>query len=245
MLIGIVVISVIGAFFGLSQWSGWTFGPAALMETAFKLDIAGAFNLGGSFGVALLEIIFVFLFVDLFDNVGTLAAVTKRAGLQGPNGEIPRLNRVLYADSSATMVGALAGTTTVTSYIESAAGVAAGGRTGLTAVVTGVLFLLALFVAPLAGLVPSAATAPALVLVGAMMVGALGEVDWSDPLDALPAFLTVIMIPLTFSIANGLAFGITAYAVLKIVTGKAKAGDWMLFVLAGLFVLRFAYLAAG
>lgn len=245
MLIGIVVISVAGAFFGLSQWSGWAFGPAALMETAFKLDIPGAFNLGGSFGVALLEIIFVFLFVDVFDNVGTLAAVTKRAGLQGPDGEIPRLNRVLYTDSAAAMIGAVAGTTTVTSYIESASGIAVGGRTGLTAVVTGLLFLLALFVAPLAGLVPNAATAPALILVGAMMIGALGEVDWSEPLDAVPAFLTVIMIPLTFSIANGLAFGITAYAVLKIVTGKAKPGDWMLFVLGGLFVVRFAYLAAG
>ncbi len=245
MLIGIVAISVIGGFLGLSTWTGWTFGPAALMDTAFKLDIGAAFNLGGSFGVALMEIIFVFLFVDLFDNVGTLAAVTKRAGLQGPDGEIPRLNRILYTDATATVVGALAGTSTVTSYIESASGVAVGGRTGLTAVVTGLLFLVALFLAPLAGLVPAAATAPALILVGAMMVGALGEVDWSEPLDAVPAFLTVVMIPLTFSIANGLAFGITAYAILKIATGKAKPADWMLFVLGGLFVLRFAYLAAG
>jgi AGZA family xanthine/uracil permease-like MFS transporter len=245
MLIGILVVSVIGWFFGLSQWTGWTFGPAALAETAFKLDIPAAFNLGGSFGVALLEIIFVFLFVDLFDNVGTLAAVTKRAGLQGPDGEIPRLNRVLYTDAAATTIGSLAGTTTVTSYIESASGIAAGGRTGLTAVVTGLLFLVALFLAPLVGLVPAAATAPALILVGAMMVGALGEVEWDSPLDALPAFLTVIMIPLTFSIANGLAFGITAYAVLKIVTGKAKPSDWMLFLLGALFVARFVFLAAG
>ena len=244
MLIGILVITVIGWFLGLSKWTGWTFGPAALMQTFGKLDIPGAFNLGGSFGVALLEIIFVFLFVDLFDNVGTLAAVTKRAGLQGPDGEIPRLNRILYADSIAAMAGAVAGTTTVTSYVESASGVAVGGRTGLTAVVTGLLFLLALLVAPLAGLVPAAATAPALILVGAMMVGALGEVEWDNPLDAVPAFLTVVMIPLTFSIANGLAFGITAYAVLKIAAGKAGKGDWMLFVLGGLFVLRFAYLAA-
>jgi len=245
MLIGIVAISVIGSFFGLSQWSGWTFGPAALSETAFKLDIPAAFNLGGSFGVALLEIIFVFLFVDLFDNVGTLAAVTKRAGLQKEDGSIPRLNRVLYTDSAATMIGSLAGTTTVTSYIESASGIAVGGRTGLTAVVTGLLFLLALFLAPLVGLVPAAATAPALILVGAMMMAPLAEVEWDSPLDALPAFLTVIMIPLTFSIANGLAFGITSYAVLKLVTGKAKPGDWMLFVLGALFVARFAFLAAG
>jgi AGZA family xanthine/uracil permease-like MFS transporter len=244
MLIGILTLTVIGWFLGLSKWTGWTFGPAALMDTALKLDIPGAFNLGGSLGVALLEIIFVFLFVDLFDNVGTLAAVTKRAGLQGPNGEIPRLNRILYADATATVVGSLAGTSTVTSYIESASGVAVGGRTGLTAVVTGLLFLIALLVAPLAGLVPSAATAPALILVGLMMMGSISEIAWDEPLDAVPAFLTLIMIPLTFSIANGLAFGITAYAILKLVTGKATKGDWMLFVLAALFVLRFAYLAA-
>jgi AGZA family xanthine/uracil permease-like MFS transporter len=245
MLIGILLISVVGYTLGMSQWTGWSFGPAALMDTAFQLDIAGALNMGGGLGIVMLEIIFVFLFVDLFDGVGTLAAVTKKAGLQQPDGEIPRLNRILYADASATVVGAVAGTSTVTSYIESAAGVAVGGRTGLTAVVTGLLFLLALLVAPLAGLVPAAATAPALILVGAMMVGTLGEIDWDQPLDAVPAFLTVVMIPLTFSIANGLAFGITAYAVLKIATGKARVADWMLFVLGGLFVLRFAYLAAG
>jgi len=245
MLIGILLISVVGYALGMSQWTGWSFGPAALMDTAFQLDIAGALNMGGGLGIVMLEIIFVFLFVDLFDGVGTLAAVTKKAGLQQPDGEIPRLNRILYADASATVVGAVAGTSTVTSYIESAAGVAVGGRTGLTAVVTGLLFLLALLVAPRAGLVPAAATAPALILVGAMMVGTLGEIDWDQPLDAVPAFLTVVMIPLTFSIANGLAFGITAYAVLKIATGKARVADWMLFVLGGLFVLRFAYLAAG
>jgi AGZA family xanthine/uracil permease-like MFS transporter len=245
IFIGIVAISIVGAFFGLSKWSGWTFGPAALMETAFKLDIPGAFDLGGSFGVALLEIIFVFLFVDMFDNVGTTAAVTKRAGLQQPDGSIPRLNRILYADAVASMVGSLAGTSTVTSYIESASGVSVGGRTGLAAAVTGLLFLAALFVAPLAGLVPAAATSPALIMVGAMMVGALGEVDWENPVDALPAFLTTIMIPLTFSIADGLAFGVTAYAILRIASGKARSGDWMLLVLATLFILRFAYLAHG
>jgi len=245
MLIGILLISVVGYFLGMSQWTGWSFGPAALMDTAFQLDIAGALNMGGALGIVLIEIIFVFLFVDLFDSVGTLAAVSKKAGLQGPDGEIPRLNRILYADATATVVGSVAGTSTVTSYVESASGVAVGGRTGLTAVVTGLLFLLALLVAPLAGLVPAAATAPALILVGAMMVGTLAEVDWDQPLDAVPAFLTVVMIPLTFSIANGLAFGITAYALLKIATGKARVADWMLFVLGGLFVLRFAYLAAG
>jgi AGZA family xanthine/uracil permease-like MFS transporter len=243
ILIGVVAISIAGWFLGLSTWSGWSFGPAALADTAFKMDLQGALNLGGGGGIALLEIIFVFLFIDLFDSVGTLAAVTKRAGLQQPDGTVPRLDRILYADAAATTFGAVAGTSTVTSYIESASGVAEGGRTGLTAVVTGLLFLVALLVAPLAGLVPAAATAPALIMVGLMMVGSLGEIEWNDPVEALPAFLIAVMIPLTFSIANGLAFGITAYALLKIVGGRAKAGDWMLFILAALFVLRYAYLA--
>lgn len=242
ILIGIVVISIAGFFMGLTYWSGWTFGPAALAETAFQLDIAGAFNLGGSFGVAMLEVIFVFLFVDLFDNVGTLTAVTKRAGLQAPDGSIPRLNRILYADAAATTLGSLAGTSTVVSYVESTSGVSVGGRTGLTAVIVGLLFLAALFVAPLASLVPTAATAPALILVGAMMMGALKEIEWDDAVTAIPAFLTLIMIPLTFSIANGIAIGITSYAVLKLVSGKARSSDWMLFVLAALFVARFVYL---
>ena len=187
----------------------------------------------------------MFLFVDMFDNIGTLVAVTKKAGLVEPDGTIPRLNRILFADSVATMFGAFAGTSTVTSYVESASGVAEGGRTGLTSVVVGVLFLCTLIVAPLAQAIPTAATAPALVLVGALMVGSLAEIDWSEPAIAIPAFLTVIIIPLTYSIANGLAFGITSYAVLKLLTGKARAGDWLLFVLAGLFILRFIYLAKG
>jgi len=244
ILVGIVVISVVGFFLGLSQWSGWTFGPAALAETAFQLDIAGAFNLGGSFGVALIEVIFVFLFVDLFDNVGTLTAVTKRAGLQTPDGSIPRLNRILYTDAAATTIGSLAGTSTVVSYVESTSGVSVGGRTGLTAVIVGVLFLVALFLAPLASLVPAAATAPALILVGAMMMTTLKDIAWEEPLDAIPAFLTLIMIPLTFSIANGIAIGITSYAALKLVAGKARSSDWILFILAALFVARFAWLGA-
>lgn len=242
ILIGIAVISIAGFFLGLTHWSGWTFGPAALAETAFQLDIAGAFNLGGSFGVALLEVIFVFLFVDLFDNVGTLTAVTKRAGLQAPDGSIPRLNRILYTDAAATTLGSLAGTSTVVSYVESTSGVSVGGRTGLTAVIVGLLFLAALFIAPLASLVPTAATAPALILVGAMMMGTLKEIEWDDAVTAIPAFLTLIMIPLTFSIANGIAIGITSFAVLKLVSGKARGSDWMLFVLAVLFIARFVYL---
>ena len=222
-----------------------SYSLTAISATAFKLDILGALNLKGGFGATLLEIVFVFLFVDLFDNVGTLVAVTKKAGLVDEAGSIPRLNRILIADSVATMAGALAGTSTVTSYIESASGVAAGGRTGLTSVTVGILFLITLLFAPLVQAIPSAATAPALILVGAMMVGALIEVDWADPGVAIPAFLTLITIPLTFSIANGLAFGITSFAVLKLVRGQAKRGDWLLFVLAALFVARFIYLTKG
>ena len=143
------------------------------------------------------------------------------------------------------MVGAIAGTSTFTSYIESAAGVSAGGRTGLTAVVVGILFLITLFIAPLVQAIPTAATAPALILVGALMVGAVVEVDWADPTVAIPAFLTLITIPLTYSIANGLAFGITSYAVLKLLTGQARPKDWLLFLLSVLFVLRFVYLSKG
>jgi len=193
----------------------------------------------------LLEILFVFLFVDLFDNVGTLVAVSKKAGMVQPDGTIPRLNRILFADASATIVGSLAGTSTVVSYIESASGVSAGGRTGLTAVVVGLLFLATLFVAPWAQVIPAAATAPALILVGGMMMAPLMEIDWDDPVVAIPAFLTLITIPLTFSIANGLSFGVIAFVVLKIAARRVSRADWLLFALAALFVSRFVYMAAG
>jgi AGZA family xanthine/uracil permease-like MFS transporter len=245
MLIGILFAAVAGWLLGLVHTGAANYSVTAVTATAFKLDLMGAFNLKGNLAFTVVEIIFVFLFVDLFDNVGTLVAVTKRAGLVDKDGTIPRLNRILFADSLAAMAGALVGASTVTSYIESAAGVSAGGRTGLTAVVVGLLFLLTLFIAPWVEAIPTAATAPALILVGALMVGALGEVEWADPVIAIPAFLTLITIPLTYSIANGLAFGITAYAALTLLTGRAKLKDWLLFVLAGLFILRFIYLAKG
>ncbi len=245
LLIGIVAIAAAGWAMGLAHVAPGAYSLTAMSATAFKLDIPAALNLKGGLGVTLVEIVFVFLFVDLFDNVGTLVAVTKRAGLVADDGSIPRLNRILLADSTAAMVGAVAGVSTVTSYIESAAGVAEGGRTGLTSVVVGILFLVALVFAPLVQAIPTAATAPALILVGALMIGALTEVDWTDPSVAIPAFLTVITIPLAYSIANGLAFGITSYALLKLLRGKARAGDWLLFVLSALFILRFVYLAKG
>ncbi|WP_420847763.1 NCS2 family permease [Novosphingobium kaempferiae] len=242
MLVGIVATTVVGWIAGMVSISPEPYSLAALTGTALKLDLGGVFGLSGKQGLGLLEILFVFLFVDLFDNIGTLVAVTKRAGLMDANGRIPRLNRILITDATATIVGSMAGTSTVTSYVESAAGVQAGGRTGLTAVVTGLLFLAMMFVAPYAQVIPLAATAPALIIVGGLMLLPLTEVEWEDPLSAIPAFLTVAMIPLTFSIANGLAFGITAHAVLKLVRGTITRKDWFLLVLALLFVARFVWM---
>jgi AGZA family xanthine/uracil permease-like MFS transporter len=210
-----------------------------------KLNIPAALNMKGSLGVTLVEIVFVFLFVDLFDNVGTLVAVTKKAGLVNEAGQVPRLNRILMADSISTMFGAMVGTSTVTSYIESAAGVTAGGRTGLTSLVVGILFLGVLAFAPLVQAIPSAATAPALILVGALMIGSISEVDWDDPEVAIPAFLTVVITPLSYSIANGLAFGITSFAAIRLIRGQARKDEWLLYLLAVLFILRFIYLAKG
>ncbi|HEX7887676.1 MAG TPA: NCS2 family permease [Phenylobacterium sp.] len=244
IFIGIVTTAILGWVLGLATWAPQPYSLEQMTGTALKLDVPAALGVGGhGFGLALLEILFVFLFVDLFDNVGTLVAVSKKAGLMRPDGSIPRLNRILFADAGATIVGSLAGTSTVVSYIESASGVAAGGRTGLTAVVTGLLFLATLFVAPWAQVIPAAATAPALILVGAMMMSPLTEIDWDDPVVSIPAFLTLISIPLTFSIANGLAFGVIAYSVLKLASRRVTKADWLLFALAALFVARFVYMA--
>jgi len=243
ILLGILVTAAVGWTLGMAHFAPGVYKLSDLSGAAFSLNVPAALNLKGGVGLSLLEIILVFLLVDLFDNVGTLVAVTKRAGLTAPDGSIPRLNRILIVDSLAMMVGATAGTSPVTSYIESAAGVAVGGRTGLTSVVVGLLFLGTLFFAPLVQAIPIAATAPALILVGGMMMGALAEVDWVDPLEAIPAFLTVIMIPLTYSIANGLAFGIISHAVLKLLRGKASRGDWLVYLLSALFIARFIYLA--
>lgn len=211
----------------------------ALAGTFLQLDIRGALSLG------LLEIVFVFLFVDLFDNLGTLVAVGKRARLFDDQGRIPRLNRILTADALATTAGSLAGTSTVVNYIESAAGVAAGGRSGVTAIVTGLLFLGALFVAPALGVIPAAATAPALIIVGALMLGHAAEIHWDQPLESVPAFLTLLTIPLTFSIANGIAFGFISWTLLQVSVGRARSVHPLVYVLTALLVARFAYLGAG
>jgi AGZA family xanthine/uracil permease-like MFS transporter len=238
ILIGVLTVTAAAWALGLTHWTHTDGGVASLTATAFKLDILGAINKGFA------EIVFVFFFVDLFDNLGTLVAVTKRAGLLSQDHSIPRLNRILFSDAVATIAGSLTGTSTVTSYVESTAGVAAGGRSGVTAIVTGVLFLIAMVAAPFIGIVPSAATAPALILVGSMMLTTVTEIRWTEPLVAVPAFLTVILIPLTYSIANGLGFGIIAWAVLHLAAGKFSRKDWLLYVLAALFLVRFFYLSA-
>jgi len=238
ILIGVLSVTAIAWAMGLVHWTPASGGFGSLAGTFLKLDIRGALSKG------LLEIVFVFFFVDLFDNLGTLVAVTKRAGLIAADHSIPRLNRILLADATATVFGSLTGTSTVTSYVESTAGVAAGGRSGVTAIVTGLLFLAAVGAAPFVGVVPQAATAPALILVGSLMLATITEIRWTEPLVAVPAFLTLVLIPLTYSIANGLGFGIIAWAVLHLATGNYRKQDWLLYILAVLFLLRFIYLGA-
>jgi len=237
MLLGILGTLALGILLHRVHWQPVPYRFSAIADTAFHLDIPGALKVGA------FEIIFVFLFVDLFDNIGTLVAVAERANLMAPDHTIPRLNRIFMADAASTILGSIAGTSTVTSYIESAAGVAVGGRTGVTAIVTGILFFLAMFVAPLVGAIPSFATSPALIIVGGLMLAGVGSIQWDDPTIAIPAFLTLVTIPLTYSIADGLSFGLTSYAALQLLTGRFRRQDWMLYLLATLFMLRFIYVA--
>jgi AGZA family xanthine/uracil permease-like MFS transporter len=239
MLIGIVGTSAAAMLLGIVQWKWQPSYLPQLGQTAFHLDISGVLSLG------LFEIVFVFLFVDLFDNLGTLVAVGKKANLFNSDNKIPRVGRILTADSLATIFGSLTGTSTVVSYIESASGVAAGGRSGVTAIVTGLLFLVALFAVPLVGVIPAAATAPALILVGSLMISHAAEIQWSEAESAIPAFLTIVIIPLSFSIANGLAFGFIAYTLLKLAKGKANQVGWLVYLLTTLFIIRFIYLGKG
>ncbi len=239
MLIGVAVTTAAAALTGHAPpVTAESAAGAGLTDTWLKLNIPGALSLGAA------EIIFVFLFVDLFDNVGTLVAVGKRAGLFHAADPIPRIGKVLTADAVATVGGSLLGTSTVVSYIESAAGVAAGGRTGVTAIVAGLLFLCALPFAPVAAGIPGAATAPALILVGSLMMAHASEIPWADPEAAIPAFLTLATIPFSFSIANGLATGFLAYVVLKIGRGKARTVPLFVYGMAALFLLRFVLISA-
>ncbi|MEH6492139.1 NCS2 family permease [Halopseudomonas sp.] len=234
VMIGILLITGISLITDLSQASGVVSAPPSLAPTLMQFDIKGALEVG------MLSIIFAFLFVDLFDTSGTLIGVAQRANLIDAEGKMPRLGRALMADSTATMAGAALGTSTTTSYIESAAGTAAGGRTGLTACVVALLFLLSLFFSPLAGAVPAFATAPALLFVAVLMTGGLVQVDWDDLTEAAPVVITAIMMPLTFSIANGIAAGFIVWTAIKLLSGRWQDLNPSLYVLAGLFVIKLA-----
>ena len=238
VMIGILVVTAIAIALGVTPFGGILSMPPSMAPTFLQLDIMGALDVG------MISVIFAFLFVDLFDNTGTLIGVAKRAGLMSKDGHLPKMGRALIADSTAAMGGSLLGTSTTTSYIESAAGVAAGGRTGLTACVVAVLFLLALFFAPLAGTVPAFATAPALLFVAVLMTSGLAEIDWDDITVAAPVVITALAMPLTFSIANGIAFGFISWVVIKSLAGRWKDLNPALVVLAALFVIKFGFFNA-
>jgi adenine/guanine/hypoxanthine permease len=236
-LLGVLGTALIGMFRGVSSWPTRFFALPHVSGTFLKLDLRGAIHLG------FLEILFAFLFVDLLDNVGTLVAVCEQAGFV-KDGKIPRAGRILIADSIGTVFGALTGTSTVTSYIESAAGVAAGARTGLANFPVAALFLAAMFCSPLASAIPGYATAPALILVGVLMSQSLAQVKWYDFTEALPAFITMVTTPLSFSIATGLTFGVISYTVIKLAAGKLAEINTLIWILTILFILRYIYLAA-
>jgi AGZA family xanthine/uracil permease-like MFS transporter len=238
ILIGIFATTVLGILRGMGNWPTAIFSWPHPSATFLKLDLRGALHLG------LLEIVFVFLFVDLFDNVGTLVGVCEQGGFV-KDGKIPRVGRALVSDAVGTIFGALTGTSTVTSYIESAAGVAAGARTGLSNVFVAGLFLVAAFCAPLAAAIPGYATAPALILVGALMTESIGRVEWAEFTEAIPAFVTLVATPLTFSIATGLSLGLISYTLVKVAAGKLREVSAVIWVLTVLFILRYVYLAAG
>jgi AGZA family xanthine/uracil permease-like MFS transporter len=237
ILIGVIATTLLGIFRGMAAWPEHIFSLPHPSATWLKLDLHGAMRLG------LLEIIFVFLFVDLFDNVGTLLGVCEQGGFV-KDGKIPRVGRALVSDAVGTILGALTGTSTVTSYIESAAGVAAGARTGLSNVFVAGLFLVAAFFAPLAASIPGYATAPALIVVGALMTESIGRVAWADFTEAIPAFVTLLATPLTFSIATGLSLGLICYTLVKVAAGRFREVSPVIWILTVLFVVRYAYLAA-
>ena len=238
ILIGIVTVTVLSFFFGGNKFGGVFAAPPSIAPTFMQLDVAGALK-GG-----ILNVVLVFFLVELFDATGTLMGVAKRAGLLVP-GKMERLNKALLADSAAIFAGSLLGTSSTTAYAESAAGVQAGGRTGLTALTVAVLFLACLFISPLAGVVPAYATAPALFFVACLMLRELTELDWDDSTEVVPGVVTALMMPFTYNIANGLAFGFITYAALKLFTGQAKQVHWMTWLIAAVFLFKFIYMGAG
>lgn len=237
LLLGILITTIVGMIFklnpaprGIADIIG---APPSLAQTFLKMDFSGLLDVG------LITVIFTFTFVDMFDTAGTLIGVSTKAGFLNEKGELPRADQALLADAVGTIAGAIFGTSTVTTYVESASGVAEGGRTGLTAVTVAVLFLLSLFFAPLVKLIPAAATAPALIIVGIFMMEPVMKIDFTDFTEAIPAFLAIAMMPFAYSIAEGLVFGVLGYVIIKLLVGRAKEISATMWVLAALFVLRF------
>ena len=233
VIIGILAVTIVAIAAGQQKFTGIFDAPPSLAPVFLQMDLAGAMKVG------LVTVVFAFLFVDLFDNTGTLIALAHRGGFMRPDGTVPRLNRALIADSGAAMLGAAIGTSTTTSYIESASGINAGGKTGLTAATVGVLFLLALFLSPLAGSIPAYATAPALFYVACLMARGLTEVEWDDVTEAAPAVITALSMPFTFSIAEGIAFGFISYVALKLATARFRDIHPAVAILAVLFVIKY------
>lgn len=237
ILIGILATTIIGIPMGITApmggWENFTFFSLPAAPHAFALDFSNVLTL------KFFTVFFSFLFVDIFDTVGTLVGVSTQAGLLDKDGNVPKVKQALLADAIGTSAGALLGTSTVTSYIESSAGVAAGGRTGLTSLTTGLLFLLALFFSPIFLLIPGAATAPALIIVGFLMMTPVTGIDFSDPTEGIPAFLAIVMMPFCYSIAEGIVYGVLSYVILKLFTGKGKQVPIVTWIVFAVFVLRF------
>lgn len=237
VMLSILIVTVISLLAGEAHYSGIVSMPPSIAPTFMQLDIAGALD------VTMVSVIFAFLFVVLFDTSGTLIGVTKKAGLMSTDGQIPNLGKALFADSTAAVAGSLLGTSSVTSYVESTAGVAAGGRTGLTAIVVGVLFLLALFFAPLAGMIPAYATAGAIFYVAVLMLFTLREIDWDDLTEASPVAVVLLLTPLTFSIADGIALGFITYTIAKLVSGRYKEVSPAVWVLTAILLAKLIFLS--
>jgi AGZA family xanthine/uracil permease-like MFS transporter len=246
ILWGIILTSIIGVFTGIVKFQGVISGPPSLKPTLFKLDILGAFDIG------LLAVIFVLFFLDLFDTVGTLIGVGQQGGFM-KHGHLPRANRAFLADAIGTVEGTLLGTSTITSYIESAAGIATGGKTGFASIVTGILFLVSIFFFPFvkmigggyhtgSGLTLYPITAPALIIVGSMMMSNVTKIDWKDYTEFIPAFLTIMIMPVTFSITEGISFGFISYTVLKLFSGRGKEVSRLVYIFAVLFIIRYVFL---
>ncbi len=232
MLIGILITTLIGIPMGITHITGSIIGkPESLAPLLFKMDLKGALSLG-------FMTIFSFWFVDVFDTVGTLMGTASRADMLDKNGQLPRIKEAMTADAIGTCLGAALGTSTVTTYVESSAGIAEGGRTGLTAVVVGVLFLISLVFAPLAGIIPGEATAPALIIVGVLMMLPVKDINWADFTDALPAFITIAMMPFTYSISDGISAGFIIYPIVKLVSGKGKEIHWLVYILGALSLVH-------